>query len=42
MKAFTKTDQRQFVDEVYFLNLDKDFKGTFVDTLKVIINIQGC
>lgn len=34
MKAFTKTDQRQFVDEVYFLNLDKDFKGTFVDTLK--------
>lgn len=37
---FTQTDYKQFVDEIYFLNKDKDFSGTFVDALKGTITIK--
>jgi|WetSurMetagenome_2_1015567.scaffolds.fasta_scaffold1151754_2 hypothetical protein len=37
---FTQTDYKQFVDEIFFLNRDKDFAGTFIDTLKGTVTIK--
>jgi|APSaa5957512535_1039671.scaffolds.fasta_scaffold381528_1 hypothetical protein len=34
MNNLTKIEQRQFVDEIFFLNKDNFFSGTFVDALK--------
>lgn len=37
---FTQTDYKQFIDEIYFLNKDKDVSGTFVDALKGTLTIK--
>jgi len=38
MGNFTKTDYRQFIDEVMFLGEEKEFSGTFTDGLKAIVS----
>jgi len=37
---FSQTDQRQFIDEIYFVNKKKEFNGTFVDSLKASITLK--
>jgi hypothetical protein len=40
MKKLTKAEQRQFIDEIFFVNKDRDFSGTFVDALKGAITFK--